>query len=54
MVWFACFGSACLGIGVMGLRSVSGITVPLTDLGIQFAAFGIFGGLLLWDRRSSN
>lgn len=49
-LWFACFGSACLGLGVMALRSASGITVPINDLGVQLAAFLVFGGLLILDR----
>ena len=53
-LWFACFGSACLGFGVMGLRSASGIAVPINDFAIQLTALFIFGGLLVFDRSSEK
>ncbi len=53
-LWVALFGSACLGLSVMGLRAFAGNTVLLSDIGIQLAALILFGGLLWIDFRKKN
>ncbi len=49
-VWFALVASAGLGLATMGLRLSNGAEVTSGDLLIQIAAFGLFGGLLWFDR----
>ncbi len=49
-LWFALVASAGLGLATMGLRLSSGGEVTSGDLLIQIAAFGLFGGLLWFDR----
>jgi hypothetical protein len=45
-LWFALVASAGLGLATMAMRASSGIGVPLSDLGIQVGALGLFGSLL--------
>jgi hypothetical protein len=52
-LWFALVASAGLGLATMATRAASGVDVPLSDLGIQIAALGLFGSLLWFDRNRS-
>jgi hypothetical protein len=52
-LWFALVASAGLGLATMAMRASSGIDVPLSDLGIQVGALGLFGSLLWFDRNRS-
>jgi hypothetical protein len=49
-LWFALVASAGLGLATMALRLSSGGEVTSGDLLIQLGAFGLFGGLLWFDR----
>ena len=49
-LWFALVASAGLGLATMALRASTGSEVPSGDLLIQVGAFGLFGGLLWFDR----
>jgi hypothetical protein len=42
--------SATIGLATMAMRSAAGGEVPSVDLLIQLGAFGLFGGLLWFDR----
>ena len=53
-VWFALFGSACLGFAVMGLRFSQGSVVPFNDFAIQVGAVSMFAWLLWIDRRRED
>jgi hypothetical protein len=53
-VWFALVASAGLGLATMGLRLSGGGEVTSGDLLIQIGAFGLFGGLLWFDRSRSD
>ena len=49
-LWVALGASAAVGLATMALRVSAGGELAASDLGIQLAALGIFGGLLLVDR----
>ena len=49
-LWVALAASATIGLATMAMRSAAGGEVPLVDLLIQLGAFGLFGGLLWFDR----
>ncbi len=49
-VWLALAASAGLGLATMTMRLSAGLEVGSGDLLIQFAALGLFGGLLWFDR----
>ncbi len=49
-LWLAFTASAGLGLATMTMRLSAGDGVPSTDLLIQLAALGLFGGLLWVDR----
>lgn len=52
-LWFAFTASAAVGLATMALRASAGDAVPLSDLGIQLAALGLFGALLWFDRNAA-
>ena len=49
-LWVALAASAAVGLATMAMRSAAGGEVPSVDLLIQLGAFGLFGGLLWFDR----
>ena len=51
-LWIALFGSAGIGLFIMGISTLSGKRVLISDLGIQISAFLLFGALLWLDRRN--
>jgi len=51
VVWFALFGSSCIGLLIMTIRASSGEIVLLSDAGIQVSAITLFGCLLFFDRQ---
>ncbi|KGG14742.1 putative membrane protein [Prochlorococcus sp. MIT 0602] len=50
VVWIALSASAGVGLLIMGVRSFSGETVLLNDLGIQLIAFFLFSTFVFLDR----
>tara|TARA_B100001250_G_C19440638_1_gene631627 strand:+ start:29 stop:265 length:237 start_codon:yes stop_codon:yes gene_type:complete len=50
LIWGALLGSAVLGLIIMFTRILAGEYVPLSDLGVQFFALILFGGLIFVDR----
>ena len=50
LLWSALFGSAIIGLLIMLIRFLSGNIVPLSDIGVQFFALLLFGGLIIVDR----
>ena len=50
VVWLALFASAGLGLFTMLFRSSAGVSVGLSDFGIQGGALLLFSGLLWFDR----
>jgi hypothetical protein len=49
-LWLALGASASIGLATMAMRSAAGGEVASVDLLIQIGAFGLFGGLLWFDR----
>jgi hypothetical protein len=49
-LWLALAASAAVGLATMAMRSAAGGEVLSSDLFIQLAALGLFGGLLWFDR----
>jgi len=49
-LWVALAASATVGLATMAMRSAAGGEVASGDLLIQLGAFGLFGGLLWFDR----
>jgi hypothetical protein len=49
-LWLALGASAAIGLATMAMRSAAGGEVASVDLLIQIGAFGLFGGLLWFDR----
>lgn len=49
-LWVALAASATIGLATMAMHSAAGGEVPSVDLLIQLGAFGLFGGLLWFDR----
>ena len=50
VVWFALSASAGMGLAIMGIRSVSGETVLMSDLAIQLISFLVLTSLIILDR----
>ena len=48
--WIALFGSAFLGLLIMGTRFFAGEIIALSDIGIQVVAVLLFGSFLWLDK----
>ena len=53
VVWVALSASAGMGLLIMGIRSVSGETVLMSDVAIQLIAFFAFSSFIILDRSKS-
>jgi len=53
LLWIVLFGSSCIGIFVMSLRSISGQIVPLSDFAIQTCALLVFGFLVFYRPKNN-
>ena len=54
VVWVALAASAGMGLLIMGIRSVSGETVLMSDVAIQLIAFFAFSSFIILDRSKSS
>jgi len=50
ILWLLFFGSATLGLFIMGLKEFSGQSVSIVDAGVQLGSVSIFGFLIWFDR----